>query len=62
MIGLSLYRRRCYCQLYDGTRFAANRNSISYCQRYRSRFDAIYIYAFLCSEPASSCAVIGNVW
>jgi hypothetical protein len=30
MIGLSLYRRRRHCQLYDGTCFAANRNSISY--------------------------------
>ena len=58
MIGLSLYRRRCYCQLYDGTCFAANRGSISYRQQCRSRFDAVYIYAFLCSEPAPSCAVI----
>lgn len=32
MIGISLYRRRRYCQLHDGTCFAANRNPIPYHQ------------------------------
>jgi hypothetical protein len=60
-IGISLYRRRRYCQFHDGTCFAANRNSIPYHQRDRNPFDSISIHAFLCFQPTLFCAFVGTV-